>query len=466
MGDLAVKAGKVDMNRLTNMGRQEKLQLMAALTPKITKYSPHQPYPKQLAFLLLECREAFYGGAAGGGKSDALLMAALQYVDVPGYAAILFRKSYADLTLPGALMTRAAEWLQPYVDSGEVHWNDKTKTYLFHCPGGGEATLSFGFLDNVNDKYKYQGAEFQFVGFDEVTQIVESNYRYLFSRLRRLKGTKVPLRVRGASNPGGIGHEWVKRRFLIEGPSKGRVFIPANMKDNLALDVEEYNASLDQLDPITREQLKNGDWEVKTEGSIFHRDWFGTFLPDDLPTYRRKIRWWDMAATEASDRNKDPDYTVGFLLSEDKGNYYIEDIQRVRKRPAECEKLMRQIAEADGTDVFIRMEQEPGSSGVITVDHFARTVFAGFSFQGVRSTGSKALRAAPASSAAEQHRVFIRKNAVWVGDFFDELEVFPFGEHDDQVDGFSGSFNAVKKVNMMYLPVDVGGGGDSYWDVV
>ena len=81
------------------------------MTPKLTKYIPHKPTVKQAAFLLLPHIEAFYGGEPGGGKSDALLMGALQYVDVPGYAAILFRRTFQDLALPGALMDRSKDWL-------------------------------------------------------------------------------------------------------------------------------------------------------------------------------------------------------------------------------------------------------------------------------------------------------------------------------------------------------------------
>jgi hypothetical protein len=104
-------------------------------------------------------REALFGGAAGGGKSDSLLMAALQYVDEPGYAAILFRRTYADLALPGAIMDRSKEWL-----SGKgARWNEREKTWTF--PSG--ATLSFGYLEHENDKYRYQGSEFQFAGFDD-----------------------------------------------------------------------------------------------------------------------------------------------------------------------------------------------------------------------------------------------------------------------------------------------------------
>jgi phage terminase large subunit-like protein len=120
----------------------------------MTKYIPHRPTAKQAAFLLLPHREAFFGGAAGSGKTDALLMAALQYVDVPGYAAMLFRRTYADLALPGALMDRAAEWLHPT----DAHWNGTTKTW--HFPSG--ASLSFGYLETEKDKYRYQGMELHF----------------------------------------------------------------------------------------------------------------------------------------------------------------------------------------------------------------------------------------------------------------------------------------------------------------
>jgi len=150
-------------------------------------------------------------------------MAALQYVDVPGYAAILFRRTYADLALPGALMDRAHEWL----DGTDAGWTEQTKTWKF--PSG--ATLSFGYLENEADKFRYQGAQFQFIGFDELAQFTESQYRYLFSRLRRTTGTSVPLRLRAASNPDGPGVSWMHQRFIVEGKEAGRPFIPALATD-------------------------------------------------------------------------------------------------------------------------------------------------------------------------------------------------------------------------------------------
>jgi len=206
-------------------------------------YIPHKPTAKQLAFLLLENVEALYGGAAGGGKSDALLMAALQYVDQPDYSALLLRRSYADLALPGALMDRAKEWLMP----ADAHWREASKTWTF--PSG--ATLSFGYLEHTGDEYRYQSTEFAFIGFDELTQFEEKQYRYMFSRLRRLADSSVPLRMRTASNPGGIGHEWVRSRFIDDDPlNQRRVFISARLPDNPYLDQAAYIESLDQLDPI------------------------------------------------------------------------------------------------------------------------------------------------------------------------------------------------------------------------
>lgn len=92
-GDV-VSIAKFDLKKLS---RSDLEKVQAALTPRTTEYIVHRPYPKQAAFMILDCKEAFYGGAAGGGKSDALLMCALQYVDQPGYSAIIFRKTFADL---------------------------------------------------------------------------------------------------------------------------------------------------------------------------------------------------------------------------------------------------------------------------------------------------------------------------------------------------------------------------------
>lgn len=225
-------------------------------------WSPHVPHPRQAEFLAATEGEVLYGGAAGGGKSDAMLMAALQYVDVPGYAAIVFRRTYSDLALPGAIMDRAQSWLA----GTAAKWNGTDKRFTF--PSG--ATLSFGYLDNEKDKFRYQSSEFQFIGFDELTQFPEAWYRYLFSRLRRSAHVNAPLRMRAATNPGGIGHEWVRRRFIDPATRVAR-FVSAKLVDNPSLDADEYRQSLAQLDTQTRRQLEEGDWIADTDGLVYSR---------------------------------------------------------------------------------------------------------------------------------------------------------------------------------------------------
>lgn len=221
----------------------------------------HIPFDNQIFFLTYPSEELLYGGQAGGGKSDALLMAALQYIAEPDYSALLLRRTYQDLSQPGAIMDRCRKWLQPYVESKIIKFDRDTKTYNF--PSG--ATLTFGYLAHDNDLDQYQGSEFQFVGFDELTQFTEKQYTYLHSRLRKLKKSNIPIRMRAGTNPGGRGHEWVKKKFIL-----GDVpFIPSSYLDNIHLDTEEYTKSLEKLDELTKQQLMYGDWDaVITKGLL------------------------------------------------------------------------------------------------------------------------------------------------------------------------------------------------------
>lgn len=238
-------------------------------------YIPHTPTSVQQAFLDFDGLEALYGGAAGGGKSDAILMGALEYVDQPGYSALLLRRTFKDLSLPGALLDRAREWLA----GADVHWSDKEKKFTF--PSG--AKVVFGYLESEADKYQYQGAEFQYIGFDESTQFTETQYTYLLSRLRRLVGMEhIPLRARNASNPGGTGHEWVKRRFVDEKTRGIRQFFPAKLDDNPFIDQASYELSLAELDPITYEQLRKGMWVRDGQGLVYKFNW-DTNIVEALP---------------------------------------------------------------------------------------------------------------------------------------------------------------------------------------
>lgn len=396
-------------------------------------YIPHEPTVKQARFLLALDNELLYGGAAGGGKSDALLMAGLQFAEVPGYSAIIFRKNYQDLALPDALMDRARSWLQPT----DARWNPSVHEWTFKSG----ARLTFGYLQSPKDRFRYQSAAFQFVAFDELTQFEENSYTYLFSRLRRLEGASVPLRMRAASNPGGVGHAWVRARFIDTGK-----FIPATLEDNPYLDRESYMDSLSKLDPVTREQYLHGNWLINDAGNMFKFSWFT--IVDEAPADAREVRYWDLASTADNGRN-DPDWTSGVKLCTKDGRYWVKDVVHMRGTPLEVEDTIHLKAELDGHSCRIRMEQEPGSSGVNTIDHYRRQVLAGYDFGADKVTGPKIERARPLSSASEAGNVMLVRGA-WNTPFLDELCSFPVGAHDDQVDATSGALMAVTTLTPVF----------------
>lgn len=410
---------------------------------RLTPYIPWVPHPAQEAFLRLDTLEAFFGGAAGPGKSTALLMAALQYVDVPGYAALLLRKTYADLALPGALMDKASDWLAPT----DARWNNTTKTWEFPS----RATLTFGYLATEVHKHRYQSAEFQFIGFDELTQFTETMYTYLFGRLRRpdtmvqgiaTDGTsldQVPLRMRSASNPGGTGHQWVNDR-LVDPDTRNRkaIFVPAHLDENPSLDRPTYLQSLGELDPTTKAMMLDGNWKIQPPGTHFAYQDFHVL--DQLPGDAVKtIRYWDLAATEVSEAAKDPDWSCGLRYSVNAdGIFTIEHVDHFRENEAIVQARMRTIADADGHGVPVIIEQEPGSAGKNIVKAYARTTLKGYQVYPHRPEGDKELRARFPSAAAKNSLVRIVRGP-WMLPFLSEVCAFPNAAHDDQLDAFTGA---------------------------
>ena len=403
--------------------------------PASRQWWPGEPTPKQAAALALYgIPDLFYGGAAGGGKSEYLLMAASQFADHPDSHALLLRKTYKELTRPDALLDRARQWweFQP-----EIRYLASEMKFVW--PSG--ATIEFGHLGNSGAHYQYQGGAYTFIGIDEASHIPRVQIGYLRQRLRKPRNVPVPLQFRMGSNPGNVSHHYLKQRYVDTPNTTKRVFLPAKLQDNPHLNAEQYEDQFEDLSPVERAQLLEGDWSVVPTTEFFDLEkirWV-----DEVPEGKwRWIRSWDYAATAAKP-GKDPDYTAGGLIGFLDGQFILADMERFREEPAQTEERVLRVAGVDGRQVAVVGEEEGGSSGKSVTTHWSRAL-AGYSYTGFRPTGSKVERARIVASAIRNRNFLCVSGGKWVYPFIEEMRGFPSeGLHDDQVDCVSQAVAAL-----------------------
>lgn len=411
----------------------------------------------QTKFLASPADITIYGGAAGAGKSFGLLLDAARLIDVPNYNAVLFRRHINKLSLPGGLYAESNK-IYPYLAGIP---NKTTRRWTF--PSG--ATVSFEGVELESDVLNFQGMQCAYLGFDELTHFSEYQFWYLWSRVRSTIGGGG--RVRATCNP--EPNSWVKTLILpwLEGVKasgelcwyvreddalkevpKGTLhsfsitFISASIYDNPALLEKdpEYLTKLMNQPLAEKMTLFYGNWDSVDNADWFKPEHWKTFysLPDDITW----VRFWDMASTEAK-KGKDPDYTVGTLMGKSSdGLYFIADVRRFREEPAKTEALIKETALNDGKEIAVRMEIEGGSSGKITIDHYARNVLSGYDFQGIRSSTSKQNRIKPFCSSVSNGLVYLPDSAAWKQPFINECARFPNKKvHDDQPDSAASAHN-------------------------
>jgi len=223
----------------------------------------------QTDFLAAPQRDVLYGGAAGGGKSYAMLIDPLRYAHRPAHRALILRRSMPELR---ELIDKSRE-LYPQAFPG-CKYREVEK--LWNFPSG--AKVEFGFLERDADVYRYQGQAYSWIGFDEITHLpTEFGWNYLASRLRTTDPDIIPY-MRCTANPGGVGAHWVKKRYILPSPPNEsftgedgltRKFIPARLDDNPYLAKDgRYEEMLKALPHIQRRQLLEGNWEI-AEGAAF-----------------------------------------------------------------------------------------------------------------------------------------------------------------------------------------------------
>lgn len=252
-----------------------------------------QPQPRQALALASPAFELFYGGAAGGGKSDFLLIDwtdGIQYGK--GHRGIIFRRSYQELE---ELITRSQE-LFPRLGYGNANWRATHKTWTING-----ATLKFRYLEKDPDVFNYQGHQYTWIGWDELTNWpTDFPYVYMISRARSPQG--LPVRIRSAGNPGGVGHAWVKERF-IDGKEPERIyqhheteqtlqFIPAKLEDNQILLKKDpaYVKRLQMLPPHLKRAYLEGDWNIFA-GQVFEEFRYERHVVKPFPLDPSWKRW-------------------------------------------------------------------------------------------------------------------------------------------------------------------------------
>ncbi len=255
---------------------------------------------RQRAFVAAGEFEVLYGGAAGGGKSYGQLCDALIYaLRYPGSKQLLLRRTYGELEK--TLVRTALEMYPRAIFKFEASR---------HCGRFANGSLlDFGSLDAPNDVYKYQSAEYDVIRFDELTHFTEDMYRYLLSRVRG--ANEFPKSVKSTTNPGGLGHSWVKARFIDPAPPDtafevgglSRIFLPARLSDNAYLEKADpdYRRRLELLGERERKALLDGCWDL-FEGQYFAEFDRGVHvvepfaLPRHWPRYRAVDYGLDMLA--------------------------------------------------------------------------------------------------------------------------------------------------------------------------
>ncbi len=225
--------------------------------------------PLQYRFMTAREDEVLFGGAAGGGKSYGQLVDAMRYaLQYPGSRQLILRRTLPELE--GSLI-RAADRLFP---KSLYHYISSRHTGIF----AGGSVLDFGYCDSERDVYRYQSAEYDVIRFDELTHFTEEMYLYLMSRLRGV--APFPRQMKSSTNPGGLGHHWVKRRFIdpaipnepYQDDLGSRLFIPARVQDNRFLMEGDprYLNRLQHLPEREKRALLEGDWDLE-EGRFFTR---------------------------------------------------------------------------------------------------------------------------------------------------------------------------------------------------
>lgn len=450
-----------------------------------------RPQPKQEEFLSNPADIVIYGGAAGGGKSWALLYEPLRHVNNPEFGAVIFRSSMTQIKEQGGLWDASLKLYSLFPRSRPI----KSPKPYWKFPSG--AKVSFRQISRDEDVYDWQGTEIALIEFDELTHFSRFQFFYMLSRNRSMCG--VDPYVRASCNPdadswvAGFISWWINQEtgYAIQERSgkirymalineeivwgdtpeevikhaeeadydveitmddvKSVSFVASNVYDNeiLLKTNPAYLSNLKAQSVVERERLLYGNWKIKAaRGLFFPRSALPELLesvPNDVTKW---VRGWDLAATD-TDEGGDPAYTASVLIGKRKnGRYVIADATNHRYKADKVRALVKQTAVADKAKykrVRIRMSIDPGQAGKEQSQSYIR-MLAGFSISTVRETGTKEARAEPFAAQWQAGNVDVLAGP-WTETLLGQYESFPESKFKDLVDAGSNAFNELEMMN-------------------
>jgi predicted phage terminase large subunit-like protein len=418
-----------------------------------------------------------YGGAAGGGKTYGLLLDGARNHTHPSYNAVIFRRTSPQITAGGALWDTA---MRVYKKLGADPLEHKL---TFRFMSG--ATVKFSHMEHEKNAQDHQGAQYPYIGFDELTHFTKKQFFYLITRNRAPDGYRGACVVRATTNPtdkddpiGGWVRElidwWIDpdtgyaipersgviRYMIIEDdkiiwvpetyrdqdgqPPRSFTFIPASVDDNPTID-PKYKSTLRAQDVVTRERLLKGNWNISYKGGMFDPSWFKVVpvAPDGI----KWIRYWDFAASEVKP-GKNPDWTAGAKVGMHGADMYIAHIEHFRESPATTEMKVRLCADRDGPETDVALEEEKGSAGKFVAMHFKKNILPDRVVFADSPSGDKTERASPWCALAERGQVYL-VDGKWIPSFLSEAGTFPMGKKD-MCDSVSGAFKMLMSGNRVF----------------
>lgn len=435
----------------------------------------------QTMFMASSADIVIYGGAAGGGKTYALLLEALRHKDVKNFGSVIFRKNYTQITAEGGLWDSSVKIFSQVPDAHQ------RKSPKLHWRFDSGAKLTFAHLDKDEDLQAWQGTEIAYLGFYELTHFSKHQFLYMLSRNRSTCGIK-PY-VRATCNPdsdkwvaqfiswwidqesgypikersgvirymcvlndviywGDTPQELEEKHGINSNECKSVTFIASRLEDNKILMQSDpsYLSNLKAMTEVDMERLLYGNWKIKAQaGRYFKRtqisiEGYLLRIPDDILYL---CRAWDIAAT-SEDEDGNADYTAGVLIGKRKsGRFIIVDVINKQIKAGEVESLILMTAISDrkkyGYNYVVRIPQDPGAAGKIVAKQYLNSL-AGFNVKAETVSGSKELRATPFAAQWQNGFVDVLV-ADWNEMYFNQLESFPESKNDDMVDASSDAFN-------------------------